>query len=293
MGLAGIVSIGGELMAPEEARISIFDRGFLYGDSVYETMRVYGGTPFALSEHLGRLERSGQLVAFELPWDETAMARSIDRALTAAGLEDAYLRVIATRGSGTLGLDPALAENPQLIIIVLPLPPLPPDLYTRGRRASLVDVRRNLKQALNPQAKTGNYMNSVLAVHAARQRSADEAIMLDVDGRVAEASSANVFALLGGVWTTPPLDVGILAGITRDTVLALCRRLGPPASERVIWPDDLRAAEAIFLCGTVRELVPIVSLDDEPVGTGTVGESFQRLLDRYRRYVRDASDDLG
>ena len=279
------VYMNGEIVAPDEARISIFDRGFLYGDSVYETLRVYHGVPFELDAHLERLRQSGERVGFELPWDVGHLAGSVAETLEAAGMSDAYTRIIATRGSGRLGLDPTLAQDPQLIVMVLELPRLDPAWYETGRSAALVSVQRNVKAALDPQAKTGNYMNNVLAAGEASRRSADEAIMLDVHGRVAEGSSANVFGLIEGVWCTPPLDVGILSGITRRTLLALCEHHGIAARERMLTPDELRGANEVFLCSTVRELMPIVRIDDEPVGDGRVGSEVRRLHALYRELV--------
>ena len=287
-GMSARVYLNGVIVAPDEARISIFDRGFLYGDSVYETMRVYGGVPFALAAHLERLVSSGRRVAFQLPWDTAALATAVHETLAAAQLGDAYLRVIATRGSGPMGLDPALAVAPQLIVIVMPLPELPESWYTQGRSAALVSVMRNVKQALDPQAKTGNYMNSVMAVEEARRRGADEAIMLDMAGRVAEASSANVFVRLDDGWLTPPLEVGILGGITRHHLIEICREAALAVAERMLWPADLQRASEILLCSSVRELLPVVRLDGEAVGDGRVGPATQALRALYRARVHQA-----
>lgn len=283
--VAGKVLINDQIVEPEDAQISVFDRGFLYGDSIYETLRVYDGKPFALTAHLERLHASGRRIAFEVPWTDEALIDAIDRTLEAAGLISAYLRVVVTRGSGRLGLDPNLAAAPQLIVMALPLNPIPDEVYARGRRAALVSVRRNLKRAVDPQAKTGNYMNSVMAEAEARQRDADEAIMLDVEGRVAEASSANVFAWLEGQWVTPPLEVGILSGITRRVLLTLMDHHNIPHAERILWPRDLERAEEMLLCSSLREVMPVVALDGKPVGSGRPGERTARLRALYRAEV--------
>ncbi|MEE8409491.1 MAG: aminotransferase class IV [Myxococcota bacterium] len=279
------VYIGGAIVDPSDATISVFDRGFLYGDSVYETMRVYENVPFAFAAHVERLYSSGQRIGFELPWPSQEVRGRVEQTLSAAALGDAYLRVIATRGRGVIGLDPTLAVDPQLIVMALELPELPAEMYERGRCAWLVSVPRNLKRALDPLAKTGNYMNSVLAAGEARAHGADEAIMLDHRGRIAEGSSANVFALIDWTWCTPPVDVGILPGITRRTILELCRREGIAVDERVLWPDDLRAAQEMFVSSSVREMIPIVRLNDEPIGTGEVGGATRRLHANYRAEV--------
>ncbi|MEK7705019.1 MAG: aminotransferase class IV [Myxococcota bacterium] len=283
--MIGKILIDGHLFAPEEARISVLDRGFLYGDSVYEVLRIYDTVPFAFGEHLVRLYSSGERIGFALPWSAAELRTATERTLEAAGLRDAYLRIVATRGSGPVGLDPTLATAPQLIIMVLGLPPLPEQLYIDGRSAALVSVQRNLKRALDPLAKTGNYMNNVLAVQEAKGRGADEAIMLDHHGRVAEGGSANVFARIGDSWCTPPLEVGILSGITRATLLELCERDGIPAAERVLWPDDLRGASEVFVCSSVRGLMPIVRLDDEPVADGRRGPATKHLQEIYATEV--------
>lgn len=283
--MSGKVYIDGRIVDPESAQVSVFDRGFLYGDSVYETLRVYRGVPFAFDEHVQRLFASGERIGFALPWSAAQLRAACQMTLAAAGLEDAYLRVVATRGSGAIGLDPGLAIDPRLIVMVLELPPMPAELYGNGRSAWLVSVQRNIKQALDPQAKTGNYMNSILAAGEAKARGADEAIMLDFEGHVAEGSSANVFALVDDVWCTPPADGRILSGITRATLLAVCTREGIATNERVLMPEDLERASEIFISSSVREIVPIVLLGGRPVGGGVPGAETRRIHAAYRREV--------
>ena len=285
----GKVSIDGIIVEPRDATISIFDRGFLFGDSVFETLRVYKGHPFAFNEHIDRFFASGKRIGFELPWKDELIKENCLQTLEASGLGEAYMRVIGTRGMGPLGLDPSLATNPHLLVIVLPLPDFPDDLYKNGRTAALVSVRRNLKMAVDPQAKTGNYMNSVMAVRDAKARGAHEAIMLNVHGNIAEGSSANVFAFINGVWCTPSLDVGILGGITRRTLLELCETNGIDVEVRIITLDEFKKATEILLCSSVRELVPLIKLDETPVGTGEVGGHFKKLRALYRAEVERCS----
>ena len=281
----GKVNIGGKIVDPADAKISIFDRGFLYGDSVFETMRVYRTIPFAFTEHLERLYRSGERIGFQLPWDMEVVRNKCIETIEASDLEDAYLRLIATRGSGTMGLDPSLASDPELIVLVLSLPPLPDELYEVGRTAAMVGVRRNLKKAIDPQAKTGNYINSVMAQNEAREKGAQEAIMLDNEGRVAEGSSANVFAFVDGTWFTPPLEVGILGGITRSTILSVMEKEGLSVEVGVLWPEDLKRATEVFLCSSVREMLPVVTLDGEDVGSGGVGDEYRKIRALYHQEV--------
>lgn len=279
--MQGKVYLNGTVVAPLDAKVSVFDRGFLYGDSVFETLRVYHGQPFALQAHLERLYASGERVGFFLPWTPSHLQDALKQTLHAAGFQDAYVRIIATRGEGTMGLDPGLAVDPKLIILVLPLPALSSAMYEHGVSVRLVSVCRMPKRSVDPLAKTGNYLNSVLAMREAKSHGAAEAIMLDREGRVAEASAANVFAFVDGAWATPPLDVGILSGITRQTILGLCAQHHIPAAERVLWPDDLVRAEEIFLCASVREIIPVTRLDDGLVGQGTVGPHTQKLRALY------------
>lgn len=282
----GKVSVNGTIVEPEMATVSIFDRGFLFGESVFETLRVDGGEPFAFEEHLERIVISGDKIGFTLPWSAEVIEGHCRAALRESGLEQGYMRIIGTRGMGPIGLDPGLAFDPQLFVIVLPLPEIPETVYQEGITAVLVSVLRNLKKAVDPAAKTGNYMNSVLAAQESRSRGADEAIMLNVEGHVAEGSSSNVFALIDGVWVTPPLEAGILSGITRKVLLELCQREEIPTEIRVLLPEALRAADEMFLCSSVKELVPVVSLDDQSVGQGVVGENYRRLRSLYREEVR-------
>ena len=281
----GKVSVNGVLMQPEDARISVFDRGFLFGESVFETLRVHYGRPFAFDDHLERFFLSGQKIGIELPFSAEQVRSDCEAILEAAELDEAYMRVIATLGLGPIGLDPSYAQDPQLIVIVLPLPEFPPDLYVDGRAAVTVSVLRNLKLAVDPGAKTGNYMNSILAAREARNRGADEAIMLNFEGSVAEGSASNVFALIDGVWVTPSLEEGILSGITRKTLLRLLEEDTVPVRVGQILPGDLARADEIFLCSSVRQLVPIVSLDECPVGSGKVGEHYRAVVERYNQEI--------
>ncbi|HUB07804.1 MAG TPA: aminotransferase class IV [Myxococcales bacterium] len=283
-----LVSFDGRLLPPARARISVFDRGFLYGDSIYEVLRTYGGRPFELPAHLTRLGRSARLIGLRLPLRAAAFRRRIGAALHAARNRESYVRVIVTRGEGPIGLDPALAVRPHVLVIVRPLHAPPAEIYRRGVSVSVVDVRRNLRQAIDPAAKTGNYLNNVLALREARARGGYEALMLDARGRVAEGSTSNVFAVFGARVVTPPLD-GILAGVTRGLVLALAGRLGLEARERPLRPEDLRRADELFLTSTLRELVPIVRVDGRRVGAGTPGPTTLRLLETFRRRASGAS----
>lgn len=285
-----VVNLDGEIVSPREARVSVFDRGFLYGDSVYEVVRTYGGRPFELEAHLARLRRSAARIGLEPKWSDGRAAVEIARTLQAARGEDPpdpgaapwnegerYVRVVETRGAGEIGLDPALAVNPVALVIVQPLRGPPARAYAEGVKVAVVGVRRASPEAVDPTAKTGAHLSHVLAVREARAAGAHEALLLDDRGFVTEGSSSNVFAVSGGRILTPPLAAGILEGVTRGIVLRLARELGLPAEERPLRPGDLEEADELFLTSTVREILPVARLGERPVGRGAPGETTRRL----------------
>lgn len=281
-----IVNIDGQLLPPEQAVVPVFDRGFLYGDSVYEVMRTYGGVPFEMDAHLARLARSAELIGLLLPRTPAQLAREIDRTVAAAGNPESYARIIVTRGAGEIGLDPALGTHPRTIVIVRELSPPPPEAYQLGVLVALVGVQRNLPKAIDPQAKTGNYLNNVLAVREATALGAYEAILLDHEGRVTEGANSNVFAVRTGRLATPALEVGVLPGVTRRVVLELARAERLPVDERPMVPSDLTCAEEVFITSTTRELVPVVRIvqgeQTWKIGQGAVGPLTKRLLASFR-----------
>jgi len=280
-----VVSLNGDLVAPEEARISIFDRGFLYGDSVYEVVRTYRGVPFELDDHLARLESSAARIGMRLPVPIETFAAEVAQTHAASGNEDSYIRIVSTRGSGTLGLDPRLAENPVRMVIAMPLSPPPPEVYAEGAAGALVSVRRNLRDAIDPQAKTGNYLNSVMALAEAKQRGAYEAVMLDHRDYVTEGASSNVFAVMGDRVLTPPLDVGILEGITRRVVMRVCAQGGLRVLELPLTQAALETADEVFITSSIREIVPIVKVDDRTIGAGRPGPAYTKIRGLFDAYV--------
>ncbi len=278
------ISIDGELFEPDRARIPVFDRGFLYGDSVYEVIRTYQGKPFALDRHLERLERSASKLQIELP-ERAWLVREIERTMAAAGNAESYIRLIVTRGSGPISLDPTLAVGPLSVILVKQYEPFPRRMYEQGIRVSIPQVRRMPRSADDPAAKTGNYLNSVLALGEARGAGFDDALLLDVHGRVAEASSANVFVVRGGELHTPTLETGLLEGITRGFILQIARDHDIPCSECEILPEDLKTADEVLLTSTLREVMPVVGIDKHTIGSGRPGPMARRLLDLFRKRV--------
>ena len=239
--------MNGQPVPPEDATVSVFDRGFLYGDSVYEVIRTYDGLPFELNAHVDRLVSSAQRIGMRLPVSRAAMTDEVAAAVAIADLPDAYIRIVVTRGAGPIGLDPGLAVNPIRLVIVQPLNPPSPEMYEKGVTVAVTSVRRNLKGAIDPNAKTGNYLNSVLALSEARKRQAYEAIMLDHRDLITEGSSSNVFAVLGDRLVTPPLEVGILAGITRSVVLKIAAEAGLKALEAPLSVTSLTGADEVLI----------------------------------------------
>lgn len=278
------VSIDGVLRASHEARVSVFDRGFLYGDSVFETIRTYEGRPFALTEHLDRLWRSAALVFIDMPCDRAQLVKEIDATLQAVGNAESYIRVMVTRGQGEMGLDPALAEVPVRVIIVGPLNPPPPSLYESGAFAVTFQTARP-SDATSPGAKIGNYLVAVLAMREAKKHGANEALIVDREGLVAEGASSNVFVVSTGTLVTPPLSAGILAGITRRYALEAARELGIAVAEVCPTTEELLAADEVFVSSSIRELLPIVRVNGANIGSGTVGPVTHAIRTKFRQLV--------
>jgi len=284
----GKVYIEGAIVDADAARVPVFDRGFLYGDSVYEVLRTFGMRPFALAEHLDRLEGSARRLGMTLP-DRATIERATVETARAAAEPDVYLRIVVTRGSGPIGLDPALADAPRLIVIALPLKLPEPEQYERGVEVAFVGARRNAPGSLDPLVKSGNYLNSVLAIAEARRKHAYEAIMCDAVGRIAEGSTSNLFLVRGGRLATPALSVGLLEGITRRHVIGLARGLGLAVDELGLWPVDLHDADEAMITSSVRGILPVVRADGRPIGSGAPGPITRRLMAAYdRETARDA-----
>jgi branched-chain amino acid aminotransferase len=288
---AAKVWIDGKPIDAEEARVSVFDRGFLYGDSVYEVTRTFHGVPFGLEEHLERLERSAAGILMHIPPREE-IARAVRDTVAATGLSDAYVRIVVTRGAGEIALDPAAADAPRLIVIVRPVKPPAPELYRDGVEVAIVGRTRfapTMPTATSdPQVKSGNYLGSVIAVAEARKRNAYEAILCDNIGRITEGSSSNFFIVNGRRVTTPPISVGLLEGITRKKVMQLLRADKIGLAEQPLWPIDLQRADEAFLTSSVRGVLPITRVDGQPLGNGKVGPITTRLLALYAELTQTA-----
>jgi len=284
--LTSLVCIDGELMEPAAARVPVFDRGFLYGDSVYEVVRTYLGVPFHLDRHLERLERSAAALELALPPRATLVAW-LKSALRAAGNPESYARLIVTRGSGPITLDPTTADRPRTVLLVKALEPYPAWMYAQGIKVSVPAIRRNPRAALDPSVKSGNYLNNVLALGQARRAGFDDALLLDIRGRVTEGSSSNVFAVRGGSLLTPPLETGLLHGVTRALVLELAGQVGLQAHERELEVADLARADELWLTSTLREVLPVVRLDEATIGAGAPGPRYRAMAERLHAHALD------
>ena len=276
------ISVNG-CLGDESSQISVLDRGFLYGDSVYEVMRTYRGIPWALSEHLERLERSAERLLIPMPLSRGRLEAEINGTLQAAAEAESYIRVIVTRGSGPISLDPNLAIGPCRVVIVTPLKPLPAELYRQGAMVALINAGGRSASAVSAGAKSGNYLPNVIALGRARAAGADEAILVNAEGQVSEGASSNVFVAEGRVLRTPPLSAQILEGITRRKVIELARQAGFEVREEALLPQDLWRATEVFITSTVREVLPIVRIDEHRVGSGQPGPIARQLRRALRQ----------
>lgn len=279
-----LASIDGVILPPEEAKVSVYDRGFLYGDSVFETIRTYAGEPFALDEHLARLERSAERVAMGLPLPRADFALEIRKAIRAARNPESTVRVMLTRGSGPLGLDPALATQQLRVVLVEPLHPYPAEVYRDGVKVITVRTRRATDEVAQG-AKVSNYLASMMALRDAKAAGAHEALLLNAAGEVLEGTTSNVFALAGGALATPPEEAGILAGITRAHVMEVAGELGIPVQVKALPLDQLVAAEEVFITSSIREIVPVIQVDARIIGSGSPGRVTRTLHAAFRQKV--------
>ena len=279
-------SVNGNVVPAEQARVSVMDNGFTFGDAVYETLRTYGGRPFHLDRHLERLRASAGRLGIEAPAGDELFARRLDDLLARAGNEESYIRIILTRGEGDISYRFDRVKGPTLVMVVKPFEPPPARDYAEGIPIVIASVRRNHPRALDPAIKSNNLLNNILAVREGQAHGAAEAILLNDMGEVAEGASSNVFVVKGGVVSTPPLGAGILPGITRRLVLDLCRELGIPSAEETLIAADLFAADEVFITSTTKEAAPVRTIDGKAVGAGRPGPVHQRILQAYREYAR-------
>ena len=285
MTMAATVNVNGRISGDRDAVISVFDHGFLYGEGIYETLRTYRGRPFLYDRHMRRLRNSARMIVLELPFSDAELASRIADTMAASDLAgtEAYIRVLVTRGVGELTYDPKATPTPSVIIIVKPLVDSAPDVYERGVRAVIVDVVRNHPGTVNPMIKSNNLMNSALAMQEAYRRGGFEGIMRNYRGDLSECTTSNLFIVKDGAALTPPLESGLLPGITREFLFDIGKEVGVDVREQVLRDGDLFSADEAFLTSTTRETVPIVDVDDRTIGNGRPGPVTRKLLDGFRR----------
>lgn len=276
-----LVHSGGAILPADETRIPILDHGFLYGDSVYEVVRTAGGRPFLLAEHLVRLHASASKIYLEVPWSDAEIAARVAAITERLGAPDLYLRILATRGPGPISLLPDGCTEPGLYIIGRVLVPYAAHLYTEGCRVAIVPRLRNDPRAMDPAAKTGNYLNNMLGLVEARRLGADDALFLNAEGRLTESTTSNLWIVEAGRALTPPLEEGLLAGITRDWAFRELPKGGIPAEEAVLDRARLDAASEVFLTGTVKGIMPVSLVDGRRVGAEIPGPVTRRAAALY------------
>lgn len=288
--MSAMVNVNGRLTGSEHAVISVFDHGFLYGEGVYEVIRTYDGEPFLFDRHMRRLRTSASMIRLDVPVTDAELDTRIRETITAAGLGrdrgDAYIRVLLTRGIGEISYDPAACLSPSIVVIVKPHVDAPASAYSDGVMVSLVGVLRNHPGSVSPLIKSNNLLNNALGNQEALRHGAFEGVMRNYRGEIAECTTSNIFIVKEGVVSTPPLDAGLLAGITREFVFEVASAIGITVREQVMHDNDLLDADEAFLTSTTREIVPIVHVDSHTIATGRPGVTTLRLLDAFRARTR-------
>jgi branched-chain amino acid aminotransferase len=286
------VYVDGKFCDEKDAKVSVFDHGLLYGDGIFEGIRAYHGRVFKLKEHIDRLFYSAKAILLEIPISHAELMRAVVESCRVNNLRDGYIRLIVTRGVGTLGLNPNRCKNPSVIVIADKIQLYPQEMYDQGMAIVTVPTTRNLHNAVNPAIKSLNYLNNILAKIEANIAGVEEAIMLNSEGYVAECTGDNIFILKNNQMFTPPLSAGALYGITRGVVLEMARAANIPASEPNLTRYDLFNADECFLTGTGAELIPVTKIDGRVIGTGKPGPITKRLVEQYHALTQVSGEPI-
>ena len=279
------IYINGKYFSKEDAKISVYDHGLLYGDGVFEGMRTYSNKVFRLDEHIDRLYESARAILLTIPMSKQEMIDAVKKTVELSGLSDSYIRLVVTRGSGSLGHDPNRTSDPQVNIIVDLVALYDRTYYEEGLKIITASTIRNHPAALSPRIKSLNYLNNIMAKLEGLQAGCMEAIMLNHKGEVAECTGDNIFIVKRGQLLTPSADSGILEGITRNAILELANTLKIPARETTLTRHDLLVADECFLTGSAAEVIPVVSIDSRPIGDGKVGPTTKQLMIEFKKLV--------
>ena len=286
------VFVDGKFVDEKKAVVSVFDHGLLYGDGVFEGIRAYNGRVFKLSEHVDRLFYSAKAILLKIPMSHRAICAAVREACKRNKIRDGYIRLVVTRGAGTLGLDPNRCSKPQVIIIADKIQLYPETFYKKGLEIVTVPTTRNHTNAVNPAIKSLNYLNNILAKIEAINAGCVEAIMLNSQGFVAECTGDNVFMLKGGQLLTPPLAAGALYGITRGVAIELAKSLGVEVTEPNLTRYDLYNADEVFITGTAAEVVPVVKIDGRQIGSGKPGKLTKNLIKAYQNLTNSTGEAI-
>ncbi|MBC8230908.1 branched-chain-amino-acid transaminase [bacterium] len=278
-----LIYLNGKFVPKEEAKISVFDHGLLYGDGVFEGIRSYNGRVFKLDEHLKRLYNSAKAIRLRIPLDIKEMEKALLETLRRNNLHDAYIRLVVTRGEGDLGLDPDKCPEPTVFIITDKIVLYPPKFYNEGLEIVTAATRRNIPEAINPRIKSLNYLNNILAKLEGKLANAPEALMLNTEGYVVECTGDNIFIVKDNVLITPPIHVGILEGVTRDAVIEIANEMGIRSEEKAFTRYELYIADECFLTGTAAELIPVVKIDGRTIGNGLPGIMTKKLGTEFKK----------
>jgi len=284
--------LDGKLVPEEEAKISVFDHGLLYGDGVFEGIRAYNGRVFRLGEHLDRLYDGARCISLQIPMTQEEMTQAVLQTLRANDMRDAYVRLVVTRGYGDLGLDPRKCPKPTVFIIAASIALYPEQFYRVGLRLITCSTRRNSPECLDGSVKSLNYLNNIMAKLETAQAGVPEGIMLSSQGYVAECTGDNIFLVVGDTLLTPPLHIGNLPGITREVVLGLAPQVGMQVREELFRLRSVYCADEVFLTGTAAEIVPVVEVDGRRIGDGKPGAITKRLLEEFRKLTQTDGEPI-